>query len=173
MKLLAVFTAAPESRVYAGRQEIGSVETGVLTGEVDGPRVPLLGGRSWKVTHIDWNRRQVFVENTDIQVRAKWMSLPDGASFEVTRGAREVLLGAEPAGVTLTRRAAATLEDLRLQQADQVTDGAFVIARDARDEWRWRTWAGAKTNRTPQPGHTSSYLPDSESAPNPFGCTRI
>ncbi len=148
MELLAVFTAAPEFKVFAGRQEIGSVETSVLTDEIEGPRVLLLGGRSWKVTHIDWKRRQVFVENTDLQGRAKWMSLPDGASFEITRGVRDVLLGAQPAGVTLTRRAAATLEDVRLQRADHIADGAVVIARDGRDDWRWWTWAGAKANRT-------------------------
>ncbi|GAA4479495.1 DEAD/DEAH box helicase [Rhodococcus olei] len=148
MDLLAVFTAAPEFRVFAGRQEIGSVETSVLTDDIEGPRVLLLGGRSWKVTHIDWKRRQVFVENTDLQGRAKWMSLPDGASFEITRGVREVLLGAQPAGVTLTRRAVATLDDVRLQRADHVTEGAFVISRDGRDDWRWWTWAGAKANRT-------------------------
>lgn len=148
MELLAVFAAAPEFKVFAGRQEIGSVETSVLTDEIEGPRVLLLGGRSWKVTHIDWKRRQVFVENTDLQGRAKWMSLPDGASFEITRGVREVLLGAEPAGVTLTRRAVATLDDVRLQRADHVTDGAFLITRDGRDDWRWWTWAGAKANRT-------------------------
>ncbi|NKS50171.1 DEAD/DEAH box helicase [Rhodococcus hoagii] len=148
MELLAVFTAAPEFTVFAGRQEIGSVETSVLTDDVEGPRVLLLGGRSWKVTHIDWKRRQVFVENTDLQGRAKWMSLPDGASFEITRGVRDVLLGAQPAGVTLTRRAAATLEDVRLQRADHIADGAVVIARDGRDDWRWWTWAGAKANRT-------------------------
>nr|MBM4732596.1 DEAD/DEAH box helicase [Prescottella equi] len=148
MELLAVFTAAPEFTVFAGRQEIGSVETSVLTDDVEGPRVLLLGGRSWKVTHIDWKRRQVFVENTDLQGRAKWMSLPDGASFAITRGVRAILLGAQPAGVTLTRRAVATLDDVRLQRADHVVDGAFVIARDGRDDWRWWTWAGAKANRT-------------------------
>ncbi|MGV9747772.1 DEAD/DEAH box helicase [Rhodococcus zopfii] len=148
MELLAVFTAAPEFTVFAGRQEIGSVETSVLTDDIEGPRVLLLGGRSWKVTHIDWKRRQVFVETTDLEGRAKWMSLPDGASFEITRGVRDVLLGALPAGVTLTRRALATLDDVRLQRADHVTEGAFVISRDDRDDWRWWTWAGAKANRT-------------------------
>ncbi|MDV6292343.1 DEAD/DEAH box helicase [Rhodococcus aetherivorans] len=148
MELLAVFTAAPEFTVWAGRQEIGSVETSVLTDDVEGPRILLLGGRSWKVTHIDWKRRHVFVEASDIAGRAKWSSVPDGASFEIARGIREVLLGAIPAGVTLTRRAAATLDDQRLLRADQVTDGAFVIARDDRDDWRWWTWAGAKANRT-------------------------
>ncbi|MDG3016739.1 DEAD/DEAH box helicase [Speluncibacter jeojiensis] len=148
MELLAVFTAAPEFTVFAGRQEVGSVETAVLTDEVEGPRVLLLGGRSWKVTHIDWRRRRVFVESTDLHGRAKWMSLPDGASFEITRGAREVLLGELPAGVTLTRRAVATLDDLRLQRAAHVSRDAFIIERDDRDDWRWWTWAGAKANRT-------------------------
>ncbi|MGC5162996.1 DEAD/DEAH box helicase [Rhodococcus sp. DT1] len=148
MELLAVFTAAPEFKVWAGRQEIGSVETSVLTDDVEGPRILLLGGRSWKVTHIDWKRRHVFVESTHIQGRAKWSSMPDGASFEIARGIRDVLLGAMPSGVTLTRRAIATLEDQRLQRSGHVTDGAFVITRDDRDDWRWWTWAGSKANRT-------------------------
>ncbi|MBF6301576.1 DEAD/DEAH box helicase [Nocardia amamiensis] len=148
MDLLAVFTAAPEFLVLAGRQEIGSVESSVLTDPVEGARILLLGGRSWKVTHIDWKRRQVYVESTDIPGRAKWRSVPDGASFAITRAIREVLLGAHPSGVALTKRAAATLEDLRVVRADQVTDGAFVIARDDRNEWRWWTWAGSRANRT-------------------------
>lgn len=74
--------------------------------------------------------------------------MPDGASFEIARGIRDVLLGAMPSGVTLTRRAIATLEDQRLQRSGHVTDGAFVITRDDRDDWRWWTWAGSKANRT-------------------------
>ncbi|WP_063049772.1 DEAD/DEAH box helicase [Nocardia arthritidis] len=148
MDLLAVFTAAPEFLVLAGRQEIGSVESSVLTDPVEGARILLLGGRSWKVTHIDWKRRQVYVETTDIPGRAKWSSVPEGASFAVTRAIREVLLGALPSGVTLTKRAAATLEVMRGVRADQITDGAFVIARDDRNEWRWWTWAGIRANRT-------------------------
>ncbi|MFH5230381.1 DEAD/DEAH box helicase [Antrihabitans spumae] len=148
MELLAVFTAAPEFTVLAGRQEIGFVETAVLTDEVEGPRVLLLGGRSWKVTHIDWKRRHVYVEATDIQGRAKWSSVPDGASIEIARGIRDVLLGADPAGVTLTGRARATLESLRDVRRSHVSDGALVIERDERDDWRWWTWAGARANRT-------------------------
>lgn len=148
MDLLAVFTAAPEFTVYAGRNEIGAVETSVLTDDVEGPRVLLLAGRSWKVTHIDWNRRHVYVEATTVGGKAKWRSVPDGASFEIARGIREVLLGSNPAGVTLTRRAAATVEDLRTHRSGQVTDGAFVIERDDRGDWRWWTWAGSKANRT-------------------------
>jgi ATP-dependent helicase Lhr and Lhr-like helicase len=28
-------------------------------GQQDGPRVLLLGGRSWQVNHIDWQRRMI------------------------------------------------------------------------------------------------------------------
>ncbi|MGW0042527.1 hypothetical protein [Rhodococcus sp. NPDC003348] len=45
----------------------------------------------------------------------------------------------------------ATLNEVWLQRADHVTAGAFVIARDGRDDWRWWTWAGAKANHTPAP----------------------
>ncbi|WP_280447663.1 DEAD/DEAH box helicase [Nocardia cyriacigeorgica] len=148
MELLAVFTAAPQCTVLAGRQEIGSVETSVLTDVVDGPRILLLAGRSWQVTHIDWKRRQVYVEATEITGRAKWSSAPDGASFALTRGVRDVLLGAAPSGVTLTKRAMATLEDQRNHRADEVADGEFVITRNGRGDWQWWTWAGTKTNRT-------------------------
>ncbi|MFZ2238527.1 MAG: hypothetical protein WAV90_03165, partial [Gordonia amarae] len=78
MELLAVFTAPPEFRVFQGRTEIGMVDTGLLTDDVEGRRVLLLVGRSWKVTHIDWKRRQVFVEATDIVGMARWQSTPDG-----------------------------------------------------------------------------------------------
>jgi len=148
MELLAVFTAAPQFIVYAGRAEIGSVEASVLTAEVEGERVLLLAGRSWRVTHVDWTRRQVFVEATDQGGTARWMSLPDGASHAITRGARSVLLGADPAGVRLTRRAVDALANIRAARSAQVSAGRLIVARDELGNWRWWTWAGAAANRT-------------------------
>lgn len=148
MELLAVFTAPPEFRVFAGRSEIGMVDTGLLTEEVEDARVLLLGGRSWKVTHIDWKRQQVFVESTDIPGMARWQSIPDGVSFELARGVRSVLLGAIPQGVTLTRRAVDALAGYRALRSGSVATGSFVIERDDKGDWRWWTWAGAKANRT-------------------------
>jgi ATP-dependent Lhr-like helicase len=148
MELLAVFTAAPQFSVYAGRAEIGWVEAGVLTAEVEGDRVLLLAGRSWRVTHIDWTRHQVFVEATDQDGTARWMSLPDGASHAITRCVRSVLLGADPAGVRLTRRAVDALANIRAARAAQVCADRVVVGRDERGDWRWWTWAGAAANRT-------------------------
>lgn len=148
MELLAVFTAPPVFTVLAGRHEVGSVETSVLTDVVEGPRVLLLAGRSWKVTHVDWPRRRVYVETTDIAGRAKWMSLPDGASLQITRGARDVLLGSVPDGVTLTRRAEVTLAGIREQHSGHVDPERLVVERDSTGAVRWWTWAGVKANRT-------------------------
>ncbi|WP_328811363.1 DEAD/DEAH box helicase [Rhodococcus sp. NBC_00294] len=154
MDLLAVFTAAPQFTVMAGRNDIGFVETEVLTESVEGPRVLLLGGRSWLVTHIDWKRRLCYVESTTIPGRAKWGSAGEGASFPIARGMRAVLLGAAPAGVKLTRRAQDDIEGTRTDRNAAVSLNALVISRDG-DDWRWWTWAGSRANRT-----LSAWLPD-------------
>jgi ATP-dependent Lhr-like helicase len=62
MGMTAVFTAPPQFTVLAGRDEIGLTDPMLLTERVDGPRLLLLGGRSWKVTWIDWKRRRCFGE---------------------------------------------------------------------------------------------------------------
>lgn len=148
MDLLAVFTAAPEFTILAGRNEVGKVDVGLLTDETEGPRVLLLGGRSWKVTHIDWRRRQAFVEATDLGGIARWQSIPDGVSFQIARGVREILLGAVPDGVRLTKRSVEALAGYRAQRAPDVDRERVVIRRDDRGDWHWWTWAGAKANRT-------------------------
>lgn len=163
MELLAVFTAAPEFRVFAGRQEVGSVDVSILTDTIEGPRVLLLGGRSWLVTHVDWSRRQVYVESSDLAGKAKWGNSSDGASFHLTRGARAVLLGSNPPGVTLTRRAVATLDELRTTRGWSVADDALVVTRE-KDEWRWWTWAGTKANRT-----LAAWAPDLVAPRQAFG----
>ena len=62
MGLMAVFTAPPEFTVLHGRDEIGRTDPVLLVDRVDGPRLLLLGGRSWRVTWTDWKRRRCFVE---------------------------------------------------------------------------------------------------------------
>jgi ATP-dependent helicase Lhr and Lhr-like helicase len=58
MGMTAAFTAPPQFTVLSGRQEIGRTDPMLLTEKIDGPRRILLGGRSWKVTWIDWKRRR-------------------------------------------------------------------------------------------------------------------
>ncbi|WNV90385.1 DEAD/DEAH box helicase [Umezawaea sp. Da 62-37] len=146
--LTAVFTAAPEFLVLSGREEIGQVGDDVLLADVEGPRVLLLAGRTWLVNHIDWKRRRCFVEPSDLPGRARWGGGEQGLSFAITRGMRDVLLGTDPAGVTLTRRAQTALGDLRKHHGSHVTDNGTVISRSSNGEIHWWTWAGSAANRT-------------------------
>lgn len=148
--LTAVFSAPPEFLVLAGRVEVGTIGTDLLTEEVEGPRVLLLGGRSWKVTHVDWDRRRCFVENADGGGRAKWSGSGRGLSYEITRGMRDVLLGSEPAGVTLTSRARSILGELRASYGDTVASDRLIVHLPTDSSGRWWTWAGTAANRTLQ-----------------------
>ncbi|WP_405889230.1 DEAD/DEAH box helicase [Streptomyces sp. NBC_01136] len=149
MDLTAVFTAPPEFTVLNGRNEIGRTDPDLLTEEVQGPRRLLLAGRSWQVTHIDFSRRRCFVTPVDEGGRARWAGF--GAervlSFELTRAARDVLLGEDPP-VRLTGRASARLAQAREAYLNTVHPGGTVIARRPNGDVRWWTWAGHRANAT-------------------------
>lgn len=150
MDLTAVFTAAPEFTVLSGRTEIGTTNPALLTEEVAGPRRLLLAGRSWQVTYIDWSRRRCFVEPVEGGGKARWggLGFARGASYELTRAARNVLLGSEPS-VKLTRRAQNALARLREESAEHVHHGGTVVTRGGgTTNVRWWTWAGYRANAT-------------------------
>jgi ATP-dependent Lhr-like helicase len=147
MGLMAVFTAPPEFTVLHGRDEIGRTDPVLLTDRVDGPRLLLLGGRSWRVTWTDWKRRRVFVEPAEGGGRARWLGTGTGGiSFEVARAMRDVLLGDDPP-VKLTGRAAGVLAGLRSDGIGRVHASGTVISGSDGD-LRWWTWAGYRANAT-------------------------
>lgn len=147
MEMTAVFTAPPQFTVLAGRQEIGRTDPALLTEKVDGPRLLLLAGRSWKVTWIDWKRRRCQVEPVDSGGRAKWHTPGFGGDhFELSRALRTVLLGADPP-VSLTKRATQALTQVRDDYLSTVHPGGTVIRRQS-DDLRWWTWAGHRANAT-------------------------
>ncbi|WP_182347849.1 DEAD/DEAH box helicase [Tomitella gaofuii] len=148
--LTAVFSAPPEFLVLAGREEVGTVGTDMLVEEVEGPRVLLLAGRSWRVTHVDWKRRRCFVEAVDSGGKAKWSGFGTGVSYEIAQGMRAVLLGEDPADVTLTSRARSMVADLRESFAPAVTVDGVVVTLQSDTAGRWWTWAGTAANRTLQ-----------------------
>ncbi|MBA9004990.1 DEAD/DEAH box helicase [Thermomonospora cellulosilytica] len=147
MELTTSFTAMPEFTVLCGREEIGRTDPALLSERVDGPRLLLLAGRSWRVTWTDWKRRRCHVEPADGGGKARWTSpVTGGASFTLAQAVRSVLLGEDPP-VRLTQRAEALLTTLREQAVDIVHPGGSVITRVGNDV-RWWTWAGHRANAT-------------------------
>jgi len=147
MGLMAVFTAPPEFTVLHGREEIGRTDPVLLVDQVEGPRLLLLGGRSWRVTWTDWKRRRCFVVPAEDGGRARWLSAAvGGLSFEIARSMRDVLLGADPP-VTLTRRGAGMLTGLRSDAIGRVASAGTVLSGTDGD-LHWWTWAGYRVNAT-------------------------
>ena len=147
MGMTAAFTAPPQFTVLSGRDEIGRTDPMLLTERIEGPRLILLAGRSWRVTWIDWKRQRCFVESASGGGKARWLAAgTSGASFALSRSVRDVLLGADPV-VTLTERAQRVLAELRDDERGTVHPGGSVISR-ARDDVRWWTWAGFRANAT-------------------------
>jgi ATP-dependent Lhr-like helicase len=147
MGMTAVFTAPPQFTVLEGRREIGRTDPALLTEKVDGPRLLLLGGRSWKVTWIDWKRRRCFVESAESGGLARWMTPGiGGVGFDLSRAARDVLLGEDPPA-KLTQRATRVMAELREDRLSLVHPGGTVISRQGMDV-RWWTWAGFRANAT-------------------------
>jgi ATP-dependent Lhr-like helicase len=147
MGMTAVFTAPPQFTVLSGRQEIGRTDPMLLTEKTDGPRLLLLGGRSWKVTWTDWKRRRCYVEPAAGGGKARWLTPGvSGASFALARATREVLLGADPP-VALTQRAKRILAEVRDEHMPTVHPAGTVITRTGEDV-RWWTWAGYRANAT-------------------------
>ncbi len=147
MSMTAVFTAAPQFTVLAGRTELGRVDPALLTERTHGPRRLLLGGRSWQVTYVDWQRRRCFVEPVDSGGRARWTNYGiTGLSYPVSRAIRAVVLGADPP-VRLTRRARDHLAEARAQLAGTADPAGTVVTRTD-EQVRWWTWAGYRANAT-------------------------
>ncbi|SEP54167.1 DEAD/DEAH box helicase [Amycolatopsis saalfeldensis] len=148
--LTAVFSAPPEFTVLQGRHEIGTVSDDLLVEEVDGPRVLLLAGHAWRVERVDWQRRRCWVEPTDQHGRAKWTGRGGGLSFDLTRGMRAVLLGADPPGVNMTKRADTVLSRSRDELRSYIAADATLVIEEPGGAARWWTWAGTSGNRTLQ-----------------------
>ncbi|MYU55020.1 MULTISPECIES: DEAD/DEAH box helicase [Streptomyces] len=147
MALTAAFTAPPQFTVYFGRKDLGTIDPQLLLEQREGPRLLLLGGRSWQVGHIDFGRRRTFVEPADGGGRARWDSYGlSGLSFPLTRAMRDVLLGADPPA-RLTRRAQARLAELRENRASHVTTRGTLLRREGH-KLEWWTWAGFRANAT-------------------------
>jgi ATP-dependent Lhr-like helicase len=145
MELLSIFAAPPEFTVVHGRHEIGTVDPFVLIRKVAGPRRIALAGRSWTVSAIDWSRRRTYVEPAESGGAARWISVGQPQSYAFVDAQRRVLLGADPTGATLSRRAREQLTRARREWADRVDRDHTMIRTDG-SRTRWWTWAGGRAN---------------------------
>lgn len=144
MELMSVFTSEPLFSVRHGRTELGLVHPLSFHVHRGGPVVLLLAGRSWEVSHVDWNHRIAYVKVTTEKGRSPWVAPGIPLSFDLCRAIRRVL--AEGSfGVEASQRARIRLDEIR-QDFSWVDATDTAMVRDRTGANRWWTFAGLRAN---------------------------
>ncbi|HET6763524.1 MAG TPA: DEAD/DEAH box helicase [Longimicrobiaceae bacterium] len=145
LEIFSFFLSPPLFRVLHGRVELGEVHEDSFRRDADGPVLLSLGGRGWKVRHVDWGRRQAFVEPFDGAGRSRWSGEGRPMGLELCQAIKRVLAGREP-GVALSRRATTRLQAVR-DELPWVREGVTTVIRpEDREGSKWWTFAGGRYN---------------------------
>ena len=143
LDLFSVFSSPPLFSVLHGRVEIGQVHRLTFQVQGDQPLTLALGGHQWAVKHIDWDRRQAYVEPTERRGRSRWLGSGQPIHFALCQAIKASLLEeALPAG--LSKRATGRLQELQVDYGWLKAGETSLVQEDS--VTRWWTFAGALAN---------------------------
>jgi ATP-dependent Lhr-like helicase len=144
LELFSAFTSPPLFSVFHGRIEIGRVHEASFHVAHGQSAVLLLGGRSWRVTHLDWSRRVAYVEAVEMEGRSRWISGGTDLHFHLCRSIRRVLnTGHCPAALSVRAKDRMTSLGAKYPWID---DESTALVRDENGDLRWWTFAGLRAN---------------------------
>ena len=149
MELFSVFMSPPLFAVLHGRQELGFVDELTFQSKQDGPRVLLLGGRAWRVTHVDWQRKVAHVEESAERGRSQWIGSGPSLGFRLCQAIKQIL-ARDDVRDRWSQRAQAQIAEIRNQYPWLEPDGSVVVAGPD-SEAAWWTFAGKKGNASLAP----------------------
>jgi ATP-dependent Lhr-like helicase len=146
LEIVSVFVSPPVFSVLHGRQELGYVDEMTFLGKTKGPRVLLLGGRAWRVTHVDWQSRVAFVEASEDKGRSRWKGDAQPLSFSVTQSIKSILASDErkPAW---SNRGGQEIEVLR-GGLPWVEPDRTTLVQSSDNTLKWWTFGGFRANLT-------------------------
>ncbi len=144
MDLFSVFTTPPIFKVLHGRSEIGQVDESALLVKQDGPRLLSLGGRSWEVQHVDWQRKHAYVQPSELITVTKWPGGGLGLSYPICRMMHEILCS-EKVSEKWSERCKNQIQSLREEFSWLHPEGSTLITEE-QDRLALWTFAGAKAN---------------------------
>jgi ATP-dependent Lhr-like helicase len=144
-ELLSVVTSRPLFQVRFGRSEIGFVHPLSFAATKDGPAILALGGRGWRLLHVDWHRKIAHVEPAQESGRSRWAGSSLPLSPALCAAVRHVLQSSD-VNPAWSRRAVDRLAKLRQDLSPCCGDGSAITRRGLSLEW-W-TFAGLAANQT-------------------------
>ena len=143
VELTGIVSSDPEIVVRYGQTEVGRVHP--LSFRRDGEEYApiLLGGRSWRITSIDWRRRIAHAAPDPRPGKSRWRGDARALNSVLCRAMRSVAAGVDvPA--RLTQRAEAQMASLR-DRFWWTDDGKTTVVTEG-DDVRWWTFAGLRAN---------------------------
>ena len=152
-----MFTSDPVFKVFHGSQELGSVDQiTFLRHREEEPAVLSMGGRSWLVTLLDWERREAFVVPAESKGKSQWQGGRIGMSWRFARAVHSLLAGKSESD-RWTSRTRSALTSLREQYGFLRPEADVAVTDRERDEVRWFTFAGGLVNTAlTRRGHPAS-----------------
>lgn len=145
MTLVSIFDTPPLFTVYWGPKDLGCVHPISFRGHNGHPAVLSLGGRSWQLTHIDWERKTAHVTPSEHPGRSRWLGESQPLRYELCQAVRRILLGRDESDAW-SARTRTEIKQAR-NEATSVAPDSLVVERDpARERTTWWTFAGLFAN---------------------------
>ncbi len=141
MNLCSIFTSPPLFMVRYGKNVIGYVDEITFAGNVE--QVLLLGGRAWKVRHIDRDKKMAHVEPTTLHGKSRWLGAGPFWSTELCQSVKLLLVGQEAMN-EWSRRATEKITNLRL--IFNWVGGDSTTICHSKNNYTWWTFAGKLIN---------------------------
>ena len=144
LDLLSSFASPLQLSVRYGATNLGYIDPIVLRASTDDLPALLLGGHSWHVTNVEWDKRIVWVEPAHTTGKARWIGSSRALGFELCQAIKRVLSDGE-VPVSLSKRAVEKFSLLR-EAFPQMSASNSTIEHLGNGLARWWTFAGGRAN---------------------------
>ena len=138
------FTTPMLIDVRYGKTELGQVDPVTLRTRSEQPPTFVLGGRPWKVKHIDWASRHCWVEPAGHSGQSRWLGSTRAANFELCRSVHRIITDDLPQE-NLSKRGASTFSRIR-ENFEWCRPNSTTLVRANGDITTWWTFAGSRAN---------------------------
>lgn len=142
LELFSVFTSPPTFSVKYGQADLGQIDILTLLLKGGDCTVLLLGGLSWLVTHVLWERRVVYVRPAEQRGRSRWLGAGRALSYKFCQAVRRVL-DSEEVSPRWSNRAR---EDIAAARLEREKSGEATAAVMANGKLTWWTYGGLRAN---------------------------
>jgi ATP-dependent helicase Lhr and Lhr-like helicase len=146
MELFSVFTSPPVFSVRHGQTELGSVHELSFLARDTKNTILLMGGRSWRVTHIEWGKRIAWVQPAGEQGLSRWFGAEPQSSFELCQAICRVLASTTLNTHAWSRRAQLKIAETRSDFGWISEQETTLVTNQQNGNAVWWTFGGLRAN---------------------------